>query len=84
MITGIPLHYDGEKYEQRTLYVPYVTTGLNNTSKGLYGAFEFVINIIDDEHVSFADLSPGRGQLGRGRGVMTHVDVIGYIVESHQ
>ncbi len=89
LFTGNPHIVSGRNgeniIERRTLYVPYVVMKDSElgAKKGQYAVAEFEI-LLGEEGITFDNMSPGRGQLYRGRGVMTHVDVIGYIVESHQ
>ena len=88
LFTGTPQIVSGNNgeniVERRTLYVPYVVMKDNDmASKNQYAVAEFQI-LLGEEGITFEDMSPGRGQLYRGRGVMTHVDVLGYILESHQ
>ena len=75
---------DAYQPDRRTVYVPYVVMKDSEmASKGQYAVAQFEI-LIDKGGITFDNMSPGRGQLRRGRGVMTHVDVLGYILESHQ
>jgi len=88
LFTGTPQVVSGNNgeniVERRTLYIPYVVMKDNDmATKGQYAVAEFQI-LLGEEGIEFEDMSPGRGQLFRGRGVMTHVDVLGYILESHQ